>query len=300
MKTLMQRLGILCLLVILCGTFAAADDQATVAVVFTNHFNGYFLCVELPCGEVIIAIIGNWVDRIDVNATLANDGLNPFLWEVTHLGKQGGTGSTLDLSYDAEHNVTRAIFKGDQSGQKLNWIAAGDKFQYDKKHDCNDDQHNCNPHWGLLPKKDDKGHEVQVKNEVAYFACIVVGQEVRTAVIGVRLPDRARTAQVIFAQSTDSVTNQVAGVWIAGPSGKPKLINNGPNPITLKNVGYLPASSLPDVEDLNFGGTPPPGYPGSMFTPLPQFDGMTMEVGDTLDLPVPDDNNLPFPTPSSN
>jgi hypothetical protein len=44
----------------------------------------------------------------------------------------------------------------------------------------------------------------------------------------------------------------------------------------LSNVGFLLSDTAISLDSLNFGGTPPPGRPGSRFTRLRQFDGLTL------------------------
>lgn len=66
------------------------------------------------------------------------------------------------------------------------------------------------------------------------------------------------------------------------------LSNGTTDPLTLSNVGFLTSPTQIPLDQLNFDTLPPPGSPGSQFTPLPSLDGMTLAPGSsTTALPEP-------------
>jgi hypothetical protein len=103
----------------------------------------------------------------------------------------------------------------------------------------------------------------------------------------------------LFADITSG--GQTVGQWFEIPytPGTPPqltLTNYTTGSETLSNVGFQLSQTLIPLDNLNFNDDPPPGSPGSSFTPLPSFDGQSLPAGDgagnpggsfTADLPEP-------------
>lgn len=102
--------------------------------------------------------------------------------------------------------------------------------------------------------------------------------------------------QNLAAQSTFqflTIFAQVGGIgtWLEVPiiPGQPptfQLTNNNGTPLTLSNVGFMISPTQIPLDQLNFTADPPPGSPGSTFTPLPSLDGMTLAPGTTINASV--------------
>ena len=88
----------------------------------------------------------------------------------------------------------------------------------------------------------------------------------------------------VFANVTSG--GQTTGTWLEQPytSGgpMPMLTNFTNQPLTLSNVGFFLSPTEIPLDNLNFGDMPPPGSPGSTFTPIPGDDGMTLTAGDGM------------------
>ena len=99
----------------------------------------------------------------------------------------------------------------------------------------------------------------------------------------------------LFADITSD--NETTGTWaeVAFETGtRPTLILSNPTDFTetLSDVGFLLSDGHIPLHSLNFGGEPPPGVPGSMFSLLAQLDGTTLcpncSVDITLPAPIPE------------
>jgi hypothetical protein len=66
----------------------------------------------------------------------------------------------------------------------------------------------------------------------------------------------------------------------------PTLMLNNPTDCTeiLSDVGFILSETHIPLDDLNLGGEPPPGFPGSRFTDLPGLDGTAICPGCTIDV----------------
>jgi PEP-CTERM motif len=103
----------------------------------------------------------------------------------------------------------------------------------------------------------------------------------------------------LFADITSG--GQTVGQWFEipytpGTSPQLTLTNYTTGSETLSNIGFQLSSTLIPLDNLNFNDDPPPGSPGSSFTPLPAFDGQSLSAGDgtgdpggsfSADLPEP-------------
>lgn len=90
---------------------------------------------------------------------------------------------------------------------------------------------------------------------------------------------------IFFANVTSG--GQTTGQWFEIPyttTSPPSLTltNYTGSSETLSNVGYQLSPTLIPLDNLNFGNDPPPGYPGSPFTPLPSADGQSLSAGDGM------------------
>ncbi len=74
----------------------------------------------------------------------------------------------------------------------------------------------------------------------------------------------------------------------AGSIPTATFLNGTGDAFTLSNVGFFTSPDLIPLPDLNFGSTPPPGFPGSSFTSLPTLEGRTLAAGQELTIAVPE------------
>lgn len=93
---------------------------------------------------------------------------------------------------------------------------------------------------------------------------------------------------VLFADVTSG--GQTVGQWFELPytaSTSPQLTlsNYTASTETLSDVGFMLSPTLIPLDQLNFGLLPPPGTSGSPFTPLPQYDGSSLNGGDGIGTP---------------
>ncbi len=78
----------------------------------------------------------------------------------------------------------------------------------------------------------------------------------------------------IFLEGTDTTSNLTTGQWyefpyLTGDTADVTLTNNTADTIVPGDYGYFFSDAQIPLDSLNFGSTPPPGQPGSPFTPLP-------------------------------
>ena len=88
-------------------------------------------------------------------------------------------------------------------------------------------------------------------------------------------PTSSGPTQYIVAYA--EVNNSAPGDWFELPyqgSYTFKFTGSGPGPITLSDAAYFISPTEIPLDDLNLTDEPPPGNPGSPFTPLPSFDGI--------------------------
>jgi hypothetical protein len=102
---------------------------------------------------------------------------------------------------------------------------------------------------------------------------------------------------VFFAEVSFVGSVQTAGQWAecASSSGvNPEffLINTTALPEELFDVGFFISDTAIPLDFLNLGMSPPPGEPDSLFTALPQFDGLVIEPGAGFDFAVPEPSTL--------
>jgi hypothetical protein len=106
----------------------------------------------------------------------------------------------------------------------------------------------------------------------------------------------------VFADVTSN--GSTVGQWfeipyVAGTTPKLTLTNYTSSNETLSNVGFMTSPTLIPLDNLNFNDYPPPGSPGSTFTPLPSFDGQSLlggngtgSAGGSLDQTLPEPSSL--------
>ena len=88
--------------------------------------------------------------------------------------------------------------------------------------------------------------------------------------------------------------NSAAGEVAFETRTRPTLILTNPTDFTetLSDLGFLLSDTHIPLDSLNFGGEPPPGVPGSLFSLLAQLDGTTLcpncSVDITLPAPIPE------------
>ena len=94
----------------------------------------------------------------------------------------------------------------------------------------------------------------------------------------------------LFADITSG--DQTTGTWdeVAFQTRtQPTLILSNPTDLTetLSDVGFLISGTHIPLDSLNFGGEPPPGIPGSMFSLLEKLDGTTLCPNCSVDIILP-------------
>jgi hypothetical protein len=80
-----------------------------------------------------------------------------------------------------------------------------------------------------------------------------------------------------------------------GQMGHVTVSNNTTAPFQLSNAGFMLSPTQIPLDDLNFNDIPPPGSPGSTFTPLPSLDGQNVPANggtSTFDVTVPEPTSL--------
>ncbi len=95
---------------------------------------------------------------------------------------------------------------------------------------------------------------------------------------------------IVYAVVSNGSTS--AGEWFEVPytGAVPHIqLTAGNEPLTLTNPGFFLSPTEIPLDNLNFDNLPPPGNGGSMFTPLPSYDGSSIAAdgGTTLQLPEP-------------
>lgn len=210
---------------------------------------------------------GDVTSYINTSATEKDPGVDPFAYVNKNYFNGNGT-STVTTSLIGGN--TEVVFTGS------NPILQSYHFMYGG-------QSNKEPHFGLLPESSGSTKlDVlsQQWNSESPFSAISVDQ---TSGNG--------KYQVIFAVSNDG--SHQTGAWYEVPyNSKFTFTNNGNNKLTLENVGYFISNTQIPLDNLNFGDTPPPGLIGSQFSPLPQYDGMTVGAGQSINVNTPEPGTL--------
>ncbi|HWB53961.1 MAG TPA: hypothetical protein VG722_07205 [Tepidisphaeraceae bacterium] len=96
-------------------------------------------------------------------------------------------------------------------------------------------------------------------------------------------------AEIFISYETSDGTT--GGDWYeipyTGPLPPLNISNPTGGPITIDNAGFFISESYIPLDQLNFTTEPPPGMPGSPYTPLPNLDGRSLDGGRSFDIVVP-------------
>ncbi len=218
-------------------------------------------------GATSFAIVfqGNVTGSIDTSATANDPGLNPFAYVNSQLNNGGTTSVTAALDGNGNTVVT---FTGS------NPIMSGSSFDFG----------NNLPHVGLSsaangPASLDLISQTWSNSSSSYTLPGGVSVSIFNG------GGAADPYAIFFTQVTTG--GLTSGEWFelpytAGTYPRLTLTNYTSSVETLSDAGYYLSPTQIPLDDLNFGSNPPPGYPGSPFTPLPNLDGQTLGAGNGI------------------
>ena len=102
--------------------------------------------------------------------------------------------------------------------------------------------------------------------------------------------------QYVILATTFTAGRVSSTSWFEVPfvqsAGNPQSgLSTGPG-VTLSNSGFLLSDTQIPLDQLNFGNEPPPGQPGTPFTPLPQYEGLQIPASGSATLSLPEPGSL--------
>ena len=137
----------------------------------------------------------------------------------------------------------------------------------------------------MKPKKSDRA------NLRWFVASLFAG----LALLGVSTASADPTYTSFFDVFVDiSLNGTTTGDWLQVPippgDNYPilNLMNNSGSPVTLSDAGFFISPTMIPLDDLNSTYEPPTGSPGSPYTPLPQYDGTSINSKGSVPIDLPD------------
>jgi PEP-CTERM motif len=252
-----KQIASLCVLAVLLGASAQGGEIAN-----------WFKQCPSPDGYVFtVTLAGDVTSYISASQTAQNSLVDPFTYVNNNFFSGTGT-STVTVTLVGGN--TQVQFTGSHP------ILPSYNFTYGASG-------NGQPHFGLEPMNGGAPKLDSISsnwNSLPAFASVSVDQSAKGG-----------KYLTVFAESIDG-TN-MTGQWYEVPfNSKFTFKNYGSDKITLSDVGYFITSTQIPLDNLNFGNEPPPGDPGSQFTPLPQYDGQTVSPGGSIDVVTPEPSTL--------
>jgi hypothetical protein len=234
-----------------------------------NGYPGFCPCSATGGNASSFTLVfqGNLISSFDLVFTQGNQGINPFyqLDLSLHLPNTSTVTSTL-IDGGTQTQVTFS----NGSGPAINSSEAGD-FPSPK-----------GPHFGIQPSASDQNGPMLTAvsedwNSLPSLPIINVTNPPLA-------PGKTVKYDIFFTQVTSG--GNTTGGWYEVPytGSLPQIQFSNPTATseTLSDVGYQLSPTLIPLDNLNFGTDPPPGFPGSTFTPTPQFDGTSISAGGSL------------------
>ena len=231
-------------------------------------WNTFLPCPTSPVTTLSIVIKGNVVNNLNLAAIQTDPTVNPFANVDVQMHINPATDANLKVTAALDGNGNTVVTF---SGKNPVTPPCGG-FVYGTS--------KGNPHVGL---DSSLGSGVSCGGPALMIIAHQWGAGPGIGAASVDSPASSGCWRTLFLIITDP--GQQAGEWHELPCGcnrpAPNVIisNNSNAPITLSNVGYQLSPTLIPLDDLNFGNDPPPGQPGSNFTPLPQYNGTTLQPG---------------------
>lgn len=213
---------------------------------------------------------GNVLGQLNLSAVSADPTLNPFLYVNNNYF--GGSGTTsVTGSVDGNGN-TDVVFTGS------NAILPSYTFSYGSSSD------NL-PNFGLSTTGSPAPTLTTLSSSWNVVPDVGSPMVVNQPGLSITPPQPGGSLAgylVVYAEVTSG--SQSSGQWFELPyTGTSPMLTNYTNaPETLSNVGYFLSPTLIPLDNLNYGTEPPPGLPGSPFTPDPGADGMTLTPGNGM------------------
>jgi hypothetical protein len=223
---------------------------------------------SVDVGETFTFVLkGNVLSQLNLTGIQNDADLNPFLY-VNKIFFGGSGTTSVTASLDSNGN-TDVVFTGS------NPVLPSYTFSYGAK-----------PHFGL-----ELGGATPTPPTVISSAWKVTDNMSNTTSSTQALPSLIAAPPTgtptqfitVFANVTSG--GQTTGTWLEVPyvAGQTPMLTNFTNQTeTLSNVGFFLSPTQIPLDDLNFGTMPPPGSPGSTFTPIPGDDGMVLTPGDGM------------------
>ena len=222
---------------------------------------------------------GDVRNQIDTTATASDPLTNAFAY-VNQNDFNGNGSSTVGTALDSNGD-TIVTFTGS------NPILDSDSFNYGSGPAA--------PHFGL------EGISGAPLNVLGQYWTYGDNSTTSLPNLGLVCPQATGTNvqyAVFFADVAPVGTGNTAGtgVWaecaFAGATPTIVATNTTDPPEVISNFAYFTSGTAIPLDSLNFGGTPPPGYPGSEFIALPQYDmlldpGQGFTFGATTPVPEP-------------
>lgn len=104
-----------------------------------------------------------------------------------------------------------------------------------------------------------------------------------------------QTAVIPSQNAFDKLTNPFAYNWTMTPLVTVRLDGMGNTDVVYKGSAIAPGTTFPDPNVLPHFGLDNGVQPGSMFAPLPGFDGMTLAPGTSISVAtVPEPGSMPL------
>jgi hypothetical protein len=262
----------------LLGLLLGAGGNVARAEIW-NFYPGFCACTSTGGDATSFTVVfqGDIISDLDLVFTQGNAGINPFAQLDT----------TLHLSNTS--TVTATLVDSGQETQVTYTNGAGPAINSSEASDFPSPK---GPHFGLQPSSSDAdGAPLTVVSETWDTTNSVPVINTSNPTINTMLPVHF---EVVFVQVTSN--GVTAGNWFEIPyngSAPPITLSNPTGSSeTLSNVGYQLSPTLIPLDNLNFGTDPPPGFPGSTFTPDSQLDGMTVSAGGSLPVYTPEPSML--------
>jgi hypothetical protein len=250
----------------LLGFLAGMGTNAAYAEIY-NFYPGFCTCSSTGGDASTFTVVfqGNIVSDLNLAFTQGNAGINPF-YQLDLSLSLPNTSSVVAMLNSSGNTV---VTYSNGAGPAINSSEASD-FPSPK-----------GPHFGLQPSSSDQNGPVMTALSESWDNLPSL------PVIDVNNPSLGSGTveyAIVFTQvsSNGSTTGNWFEIPYTGTLPPITLTNPTGTSETLSDAGYQLSPTLIPLDNLNFGTDPPPGYPGSPFTPTPQLDGATVSPGGSL------------------